>query len=217
MTPNTLPSAFGNHKSDLFSHEFVVICCFYCCWFLVCFLASAYKWCHLSFLVWLFSLSIIILKVHPCCSHSRVSSFFNNTSLTESESEVAQSYPTLCGPMDYSLPGFSIRGIFQARVLEWVAISFSRGSSRPGDRTQVSRIAGRHFILWATREAQFNRLNWSRLKQNRTDLLFFRNCLIYRLEGARRGWQNFSPCKDWGRIPLPKMGRNLSRASGRMT
>ena len=45
------------------------------------------------------------------------------------ESEVAQSCPTLCDPMDCSLPGFSVRGIFQARVPEWVAISFSRGSS----------------------------------------------------------------------------------------
>ena len=53
--------------------------------------------------------------------------------------------------MDCSLPGFSIHGILQARVLEWVAISFSRGSSLPRDRTQVSRIAGRHFNLWATR------------------------------------------------------------------
>ena len=44
-------------------------------------------------------------------------------------SEVAQSCPTLCDPMDCSLPGFSIHGIFQARVLKWVAISFSRGSS----------------------------------------------------------------------------------------
>ena len=58
-------------------------------------------------------------------------------------SEVAQSSATLCDPMGCSLPGFSIHGIFQARVLEWVAIFFSRGSSRPGDQTQVSRIAGR--------------------------------------------------------------------------
>ena len=47
----------------------------------------------------------------------------------ESESEVAQSYPTLCNPMDYRLPGSSLHGILQARILEWVAISFSRGSS----------------------------------------------------------------------------------------
>ena len=56
----------------------------------------------------------------------------------ESESEVAQSCPTLCDPMACSLPGSSIHGIFQARVLEWGAIAFSRGSSRPRDRSQVS-------------------------------------------------------------------------------
>ena len=74
------------------------------------------------------------------------------------ESEVGQPCPTLCDPMDCSLPGFSVHGIFvhgifQARVLEWGAIYFSRGSSWPSDRTQVSCIAGRRFTLWATREA----------------------------------------------------------------
>ena len=47
--------------------------------------------------------------------------------------EVAQSCPTLCDPMDYSLPGSSVHGIFQARVLEWVAISFSRDHPDPGN------------------------------------------------------------------------------------
>ena len=65
---------------------------------------------------------------------------------------VAQSCPTLCDPMDCSLPGASIHGIFQAIVLEWIAISFSRGSSRPRDRTQVSHIIDRRFTVWATRE-----------------------------------------------------------------
>ena len=69
------------------------------------------------------------------------------------ESEVAQSCLTLCDLMDCSLPGSSVHEIFQARVLEWVAISFSRGSSQPRDRTRVSRIAGRRFTVWATREA----------------------------------------------------------------
>ena len=55
--------------------------------------------------------------------------------------------PTLCDPMDYSLPGSSVHGIFQARVLEWVAISFSRGSSQPRDQTQVSHTAGRRFTV----------------------------------------------------------------------
>ena len=56
---------------------------------------------------------------------------------------------TLCDPKDYSLPGSSVHVIFQARVLEWVAIPFSRGSSQPGtqDRTQVSRTAGRRFTI----------------------------------------------------------------------
>ena len=54
--------------------------------------------------------------------------------------------------MDCSLPGSSVHGIFQARILEWVAISFSR-SSQPRDWTQVSHIIGRRFIIWAIREA----------------------------------------------------------------
>ena len=63
------------------------------------------------------------------------------------ESEVAQSCPTLCNPIDCSLPGSSVHGIFQARVLEWGAISFSRGSSQLRDLTLVSHIAGRCFNL----------------------------------------------------------------------
>ena len=53
----------------------------------------------------------------------------------------AQSRPTLCNPMDCSLPGSSLHGIFQARILEWVAISSSRGSSLSKDRTHVSCIS----------------------------------------------------------------------------
>ena len=66
---------------------------------------------------------------------------------------VAQKCPTLCSPIDCSLPGSSVSGIFQARILEWVAIPFSRGSSWPRDQTQVSCVAGRFFTIWATREA----------------------------------------------------------------
>ena len=68
-------------------------------------------------------------------------------SIPQSESEVAQSCPTLYDPMGYSLPGSSVHGIFQAIVLEWIAISFSRGSSQPRDRTRVSRIVDRHFTV----------------------------------------------------------------------
>ena len=56
-------------------------------------------------------------------------------------------------PMDCSAPGSSVHGIFQARILEWVAISFSRGSSWPRDQTQVSYLAGRFFNIWSTRES----------------------------------------------------------------
>ena len=55
--------------------------------------------------------------------------------------------------MDCSSPGSSVHVIFLARILEWVAIPFSRGSSQPRDQTQVSCIAGRFFIVWATVEA----------------------------------------------------------------
>ena len=66
---------------------------------------------------------------------------------------VAQSCPTLCIAMDCSPPGSSVHWIPQASILEWVAICFSRGSSRPRNRTQVSCTAGRFFTTWATRQA----------------------------------------------------------------
>ena len=66
---------------------------------------------------------------------------------------VAQSCPTVCNPMACSLPVSSVQGIFQARILQWVAISFSRESFWPRDQTWVSCIPGRFFIVWATREA----------------------------------------------------------------
>ena len=64
----------------------------------------------------------------------------------ESESEVAQSCPTLCDPMDCSLPGSSVHGIFQTRVLEWGAISFSRGSSQPRE------------FLWNSHQTLFSQI-----------------------------------------------------------
>ena len=64
-----------------------------------------------------------------------------------------QSCPTLCDPMYCSPPGSSVHGILQARILKWVAIPFSTGSSWPMDWTRVSCIAGRFFTIWATKEA----------------------------------------------------------------
>ena len=72
-----------------------------------------------------------------CVSHSVVSSFL------------------FYSPMDCSPPGSFLHGILQARILEWVAIPFSRGSSRSRDQSWISCIAGRFFTVWATREALF--------------------------------------------------------------
>ena len=59
---------------------------------------------------------------------------------------------------DCRLPRPSVHGLLQTRILEWVGIPFPRGSSQPSDQTQVSRIAGRFFTSWATREAQMGAL-----------------------------------------------------------
>ena len=71
---------------------------------------------------------------------------------------VTQSCLTFCDPMDCSLPGSSIQGILQARILEWVAVPSSRGSSPPRDQTYVSyapALTGRFFTTSATWEAQY--------------------------------------------------------------
>ena len=70
--------------------------------------------------------------------------------------KVAQLCPTLCNSMDYT-----VHGILQARILEWVAFPFFRGSSQPRDRTQVSHI-GRFFTSWPTREAAPNSESWDK-------------------------------------------------------
>ena len=62
---------------------------------------------------------------------------------------IAQLCPTLCNPVDYSPPGSSVHGSLQARILEWIVISYSRGSSQPRDQTWVSCIAGGFFTIWA--------------------------------------------------------------------
>ena len=88
------------------------------------------------------------LYLSPCCPPYILP---NSTSPMifrgEKKNEVTQSCMTLCDPMDCSLPGSPIHGTFQARVLEWIAISFSRGSSLPKDGTWVSHIVGKCFTL----------------------------------------------------------------------
>ena len=72
---------------------------------------------------------------------------FSRLSMKGGKVKAAQSYLTLCDPVDCSPPVSSVHGILQAGILEWVAIPFSRGSSQPRDRTQVSHIADRFFTI----------------------------------------------------------------------
>ena len=65
--------------------------------------------------------------------------------------KVARLCPTLCDPMNYT-----VHGIRQARILEWVAVPFSRGSSQPRDQIQLSHIAGKFSTSWATRKAHMS-------------------------------------------------------------
>ena len=97
--------------------------------------------------------------------------------------KAAQSCPALCDPINYT-----IRGILQARILEWVAFPFSRGSSQPRDWTQVSCIAGRFFPSWATRETQENTavgslslLQWIFPTQESTQGLLHCRQILYQL------------------------------------
>ena len=86
---------------------------------------------------------------------------------------VAQSYLTLCDPMHCNPPEYSVHGILQARILGWVAISFSRGSSQPTHRTWVSCIGRWILYHWATREVRWKKLNgpvkWQVLNRNSWD------------------------------------------------
>ena len=103
---------------------------------------------------------------------------------------VTQSCLTLWDPMDCSPPG-SVHGISQARILEWVAISFSRGSCQSRDRTQVSYTAGRFFTVWATRKTPTYMRGLINACWNKTPLkLHLRILLSERLHGANQGWAN---------------------------
>ena len=84
---------------------------------------------------------------------SKVMSLLFNKLSKREDRDSAQSCLPLCNPTDWSLPGSCYR-LLQARILEWVAISFSRGSSWPRDRSRISRIAGRFFTILVTREIQ---------------------------------------------------------------
>ena len=102
--------------------------------------------------LWVAPQSLSVLSQHwcqglPCgigpeCPPSALVKYLCNGDLAS-----GQSCLTLCGPKDCSPPGSSVHGTLQARILEWAAIPFSRGSSRPQDRTRLSCTAGRFFTL----------------------------------------------------------------------
>ena len=83
---------------------------------------------------------------------------------------VTQSCLFLCNPMDGSPPGSSVHRILQARILNWVVIPFSRGSSQPRDWTWISCTAGRFFTIWATRKAQIGSKLFHILKFKQTSI-----------------------------------------------
>ena len=93
---------------------------------------------------WLYSYPSIVHETHKTQNARRPSK-----TLVQRKVKVAQLHPTLCNPIDYI-----VHGILQARILEWVAFPFSRGSSQPRDWTQVSCIAGGFFTNWVIRESQ---------------------------------------------------------------
>ena len=98
-------------------------------------------------------------KKGSCKVNENTGSGLAHTRLSLVLSPLAQSCLTLCDPMHYSLPGSSVHGILQARILEWVAMPYCRGTSQPRNQTRVSCIAGRFFTSWATREAHSSLYN----------------------------------------------------------
>ena len=115
----------------------------------------AYLWTHLLF-IFLCSDPLCWLEnkqSHVTC-HFDLQMAVSCVSLIKFQgNKCSQLCLTLCDPVDCSPPGSPVQRIFQARILEWITISFSRGSSWTRDRTQVSHIAGRHINLCTTREA----------------------------------------------------------------
>ena len=101
-------------------------------------------------------LNVLIAHTHinGNCVRWWMCSFYygNHLATYEVKVLVAQSCLTLWDPMDYSPPGSFVHGILQARILEWVAILFSRRSPWPRDQTRVSCMSGRFSTIWATRE-----------------------------------------------------------------
>ena len=145
----------------------------------------------------LHTVTLLLLHVD---SHSKCLALWtlaNSNGVTE----VALSCPTLYNPVDCSLPGSSFHGIFQARILQWVAISFSMGSSWPKDWTHiscVSCIAGRFFHRWAIWEVNILTLITLAISllpfMQCNMIIAVTSCHIYRGKGScmgKRHWGSF--------------------------
>ena len=101
---------------------------------------------------------------------------------------VTKSCPTLCDPMDCSPPGSSVHGILQARILEWVAISFSRGSSQAGDQTRISCIGRWVLYHWSSLVIQTVKnlpAMWEQRKQKHKSVGTSRKALPTLMKGDR--------------------------------
>ena len=120
---------------------------------------------------------------------------------------VTQSCLTLSDPMDCGPPASSVHGILQARILEWIAIPFSRGSSRPRAHTQASRIAGIFLTIWATREAPESLLMSSMLRATSGSPWWEYHCWLILLGRFSSSWLNLSHSIN---VLEHKLSQNLS-------
>ena len=140
--------------------------------------------------------------ISPCISflllHSKLHKWavWNNTHLLAVCVLIIQSCLTVCNPMDWSPPGSYVHGILQTKIMVWVAISSSRGSSQPKDWTSICHIVGRLFTVWATREALIRctpqgwTLFWLRISQH---WCHFGCTFVYRLGTIHMIWGSV-PC-----------------------
>ena len=111
---------------------------------------------------------------------------------------VAQLCQLFCDPMDYSQPGSSAHGIFQAGIMEWVAILFYRGSSLSRDRTQVFCTAGRFFTLLSHKGNSFGmklEINYKKKAEKIINILRLKNMLLdncwVKEEDIKKRWQEY--------------------------
>ena len=159
----------------------------------------------------------VILHLNYSSCLSLASLFFSpafdnlfSTQHPDGGSLVTKLCSTLADPMDCSLPGSSVHGILQARILEWIAISFSRGSSQPRSWTQVSCIVGRFFTNWHTREAQQPKEAFENFCLTDYGGLVTKSCLTletpWTVAYQARLSMGFSKQKYWTGLPFPSPG-----------